>query len=65
MSSGCSGSVKGGLKWWDWRSGEKHRGLQKCLFVGPVFELEVDFWTVFGHFWPFLEVAGLPFYGFI
>jgi uncharacterized metal-binding protein len=39
MSSGCSGSVKGGLKWWDWRSGEKHRGLQKCLFVGPVFGL--------------------------
>jgi len=31
----------------------------------PDFELEVDFWSVFGHFWWFLEVAWLPFYGFI
>jgi len=44
---------------------EKHRELQKCLFVGPVFQLKGDFWTVFGQFWWFLEVAGLPFYGFI
>jgi len=35
-----------------------------CLWT-PLFGLEVDFWTVFGHFWPFLEVAGLPFYEFI
>jgi hypothetical protein len=27
-----------------------------CLWT-PLFGLEVDFWTVFGHFWPFLEVA--------
>jgi hypothetical protein len=25
---------------------KNHRKLQKCLFVGPVFELEVDFWSI-------------------
>jgi hypothetical protein len=54
MSSGCSGSVKGGLKWWDWRSGEKHRELQNPVFVGPVFELEVDFWSILVDFGRFL-----------
>ena len=41
------------------------RELQNPVFVVPDFELEVDFWSVFGHFWWFLEVAWLPFYGFI
>jgi hypothetical protein len=41
----------------DWPSGEKHRELQKSLFAGPVFGFEVDFWSVFGHFWSILEVA--------
>jgi hypothetical protein len=44
---------------------EKRRELQEPNILGPVFGLEVDFWSVFGHFWWFLEVAWLPFYGFI
>jgi hypothetical protein len=44
---------------------EKYRELQKPVFVAPLFGLEVDFWTVFGRFWWFLEVAWLSFYEFI
>jgi hypothetical protein len=44
---------------------ENHRELQKCLFVGPVLVWFWSFLVDFGHFWSILEVAGLPFYGFI
>jgi hypothetical protein len=65
MSIGCSGSVKGGLKQGHGTAVGIPRGLQEPIFVGALFGLKVDFWSIFSHFWSILEVAGLPFYGFI
>jgi hypothetical protein len=33
-------------KQWDWPSGEKRRELQNPVFVGPDFQLGVDFWSI-------------------
>ena len=49
----------------DWRSGENHRGLQEPIFVGADFQLEVDFWPVFGQFWSVPGVLKSGFSGFI
>jgi hypothetical protein len=40
-------------------------GCKNPYLLGALFGFEVDFWSVFGHFWSILEVAWLSFYEFI
>ncbi len=44
---------------------EKYHELEIPVFVGPDFQLEVDFWPVFGRFWPIPGPLKSGFWGFI
>ena len=64
MSSGCSGLVNGGLNQGHGTAVGIPRELQEPIFVGALFGLEVDFWSVFGQFRWFPEFPSFPFYEF-